>query len=172
MKEIMSYRRRLTQMQRRILKLLPDTSSTAETSAEPESALKLTKDSVDHQFSSLYAHYGVRTARGLFRCLDAIDEELRQTHTFDHTDDTDLIAKQEPYRGFARMIADSRTGGDKGTHGSSRCSFTDSHSRKRTASRPHRMAVGVCYQQFGGHRRGFVFAHFLFVRCHLPGGLL
>ena len=73
----MSYRRRLTPMQRRILQLLLDKSSTAETSAEIAAALKLTKDSVDHQLSSLYAHYGVRSARGLFRCLEAIATELR-----------------------------------------------------------------------------------------------
>ncbi len=73
----MAYRRHLTPMQRRILHLLLDKSSTVETSAEIAVALKLTKDSVDHQLSSLYARYGARSARGLFRCLDAIEAELR-----------------------------------------------------------------------------------------------
>jgi len=66
-------RRRLTPTQRRILRLLIDKDSTVETSA---SALRLTKDSVDHQLSGVYAFFGVRSARGLFRCLDAIAVEL------------------------------------------------------------------------------------------------
>ncbi len=74
----MKFRRRLTPMQKRILHLLIDKDSTAETSAEIAGALGLTKDSVDHQLSSLYAHYGVRSGRGLFRCLDTIAAELRK----------------------------------------------------------------------------------------------
>jgi DNA-binding CsgD family transcriptional regulator len=70
------YRRRLTPTQKRILHLLIDQDSTAETSAEIATALGLTKDSVDHQLSSVYAQYGVRSARGLFRCLDSITAEL------------------------------------------------------------------------------------------------
>ena len=73
----MAYRRHLTPIQRRILNLLLDKDSMAETSAEIASELKLSKDSVDHQLSSVYAHYGVRSARGLFRCLDTIAEDLR-----------------------------------------------------------------------------------------------
>ena len=73
----MSYRRQLTPIQRRILHLLLDKSSTAETSVEIAEALNLTKDSVDHQLSSVYAHFGVRSARGLFRCLDDMAAELR-----------------------------------------------------------------------------------------------
>ncbi len=69
-------RRRLTPIQKRILNLLIDKDSEAETSAEIAAALKLTKDSVDHQLSTVYAHFGVRSARGLFRCLDAIATEL------------------------------------------------------------------------------------------------
>jgi hypothetical protein len=63
-------------MQKRILNLLIDKNCTAETSAEIAATLGLTRDSVDHQLSSVYAHYGVRGARGLFRCLDAIEVEL------------------------------------------------------------------------------------------------
>ena len=69
-------RRRLTPTQRRILHLLIDKDSTVETSAEIASALRLTKDSVDHQLSGVYAFFGVRSARGLFRCLEAIAVEL------------------------------------------------------------------------------------------------
>jgi len=69
-------RRRLTPTQKRILHLLIDKDSTVETSAEIAAALRLTKDSVDHQLSSVYAHYGVKSARGLFRCLEAIAAEL------------------------------------------------------------------------------------------------
>jgi hypothetical protein len=63
-------------MQKRILRLLVDKDSTAETSAEIAATLSLTKDSVDHQLSGVYAHFGVRSARGLFRCLDVIEVEL------------------------------------------------------------------------------------------------
>jgi len=72
-----AYRRHLTPIQRRILHLLLDKDSTAETSAEIAVELRLSKDSVDHQLSSVYAHYGVRSARGLFRCLDTIAVDLR-----------------------------------------------------------------------------------------------
>jgi DNA-binding CsgD family transcriptional regulator len=63
-------------MQKRILRLLVDKDSTAETSAEIADTLKLTKDSVDHQLSGVYAYYGVRSARGLFRCLEEIAVDL------------------------------------------------------------------------------------------------
>ena len=69
-------RRQLSPMQKRILRLLIDKGSTAETSAEIAVALNVTKDSVDHQLSSVYAHYGVKSARGLFRCLDDIEADL------------------------------------------------------------------------------------------------
>lgn len=69
-------RRRLTPTQKRILHLLIDKDSTVETSAEIAAALRLTKDSVDHQLSGVYAFFGARSARGLFRCLDEIAAEL------------------------------------------------------------------------------------------------
>jgi DNA-binding CsgD family transcriptional regulator len=63
-------------MQKRILTLLKDRTATAETSAEIANELKLTKDSVDHQLSGVYAFYGVKSARGLFRCLEEIAADL------------------------------------------------------------------------------------------------
>jgi len=72
----MGRRRHLTPMQKRILTLLKDRTSTAETSAEIAKELKLTKDSVDHQLSGVYAFYGVKSARGLFRCLEEIAVDL------------------------------------------------------------------------------------------------
>ena len=67
---------KVSNSQKRILRLLVDKDSTAETSAEIAAVLSVTKDSVDHQLSSVYAHFGVRSARGLFRVLDAIEVEL------------------------------------------------------------------------------------------------
>lgn len=68
--------RRLTPAQRRVLDVLLDKESTAETSAEIAEELGYSRDTVDHMLSAVYAFYGVKSARGLFRRLDGIAEEL------------------------------------------------------------------------------------------------
>jgi len=68
--------RQLTPAQRRVLDVLLDKESTAETSAEIAEELGYSRDTVDHMLSAVYAFYGVKSARGLFRRLDRIAQEL------------------------------------------------------------------------------------------------
>jgi DNA-binding CsgD family transcriptional regulator len=67
----------LTPAQKRVLDVLLNKESTAETSAEIARELGYSRDTVDHMLSAVYAFYGVKGARGLFRRLDRIATELR-----------------------------------------------------------------------------------------------
>ena len=67
---------KLSPIQKRILHLLLDKSSYAETSVEIAAELKLTRYAVDHHLHKIYDFYGVRTARGLFRLLDNLAKEV------------------------------------------------------------------------------------------------
>jgi DNA-binding CsgD family transcriptional regulator len=66
----------LTPAQKRVLDVLLDKGSTAETSAEIAEELGYTRDTVDHMLSAVYAFYGVKGARGLIRRLDGIAKEV------------------------------------------------------------------------------------------------
>jgi len=67
---------RLTPAQKRVLDVLLNKESAAETSAEIAAELGYTTATVNNMLSEVYAFYGVKSARGLFRRLDTISEEL------------------------------------------------------------------------------------------------
>ena len=70
---------RLTPAQKRVLDVLLDKQSTAETSAEIADELGYSMDSVSHLLSEVYAFYGVKSARGLIRHLARIANELERS---------------------------------------------------------------------------------------------